>query len=171
VGIGNYRHHWNNHLSNFQMTKGLQILEKAIQELGTNEVPMNSNKTKYGKWFGYDGVPWCGIFVSFCYHMAGVPLGNIGFKLGFAGCQTAFAYFTKTKEITKNPQPGDIVLFDWNGDKRYDHTGLFVKKIDDQHFETIEGNTSVSNDSNGGIVMKRVRKYSQAIFVHPKVLN
>jgi hypothetical protein len=153
------------------MTKGLQILEKAIQELGTNEVPMNSNKTKYGKWFGYDGVPWCGIFVSFCYHMAGVPLGNIGFKLGFAGCQTAFAYFTKTKEITKNPQSGDIVLFDWNGDKRYDHTGLFVKKIDDQHFETIEGNTSVSNDSNGGIVMKRVRKYSQAIFVHPKVLN
>lgn len=148
-----------------------KILQIANAEIGTVEAPLNSNKTKYGKWFGLDGLAWCGMFVSYCYHTAGFPLGKIGYLKGFAGCQTAFAHFTKSGEITNNPVAGDIVLFDWNGDKRYDHTGLFVKKINDKTFETIEGNTSLKNDSNGGTVMKRVRNYGNAIFIHPKVLD
>jgi hypothetical protein len=44
------------------------------------------------------------------------------------------------------------------------------KKIDNENFETIEGNTSIKNDSNGGSVMRRsTRKYSNAIFIHPKL--
>lgn len=148
-----------------------KLIEVAKGEVGQTESPANTNKTKYGKWFGFDGVAWCGIFVSWCYDKAGIPLGNIGFKKGFAGCQTAFAHFTKTGEITENPQEGDIVLFDWNKDGRYDHTGIFVKKINDLSFETIEGNTSLKNDSNGGTVMHRVRYFGNAIFVHPKVLD
>jgi len=56
-----------------------KILEIASKEVGQGEVPLNSNKTKYGKWFGFDGVAWCGMFVSWCYAMAGTPLPNIGF--------------------------------------------------------------------------------------------
>lgn len=153
------------------MTKGLKVIEIAEGEIGVEESPKNSNKTKYGSWFGLSGVPWCAQFVSWCYHIAGSPLGNIGFKLGYAGCQTAFAHFTKTKELTNNPQPGDIVLFDWNGDKRYDHTGIFVRKIDMTTFESIEGNTAIGNDSNGGSVMLRKRKFANAIFVHPSILD
>lgn len=145
-----------------------KIIEIAEKEIGTKENPPNSNSTKYGKWFNLDKVPWCGIFVSWVYHHAGKPLGNIGFKKGFAGCQTAVEYFKKNKKIVEIPTPGDIVFFDWNKDQRYDHTGIFIKKLNDETFQTIEGNTSMTNQSNGGIVMKRTRKYgNQVLFVKP----
>lgn len=143
-----------------------EIIRVAEKELGQIEKPLNSNKTKYGKWFGYDGVAWCGIFVSWCYSAAGFPLPKIGFTKGFAGCQTAAAYFKKNNQITNNPIGGDIVFFDWNKDGRYDHTGIFVKWLNENEFETIEGNTSVGNDSNGGVVMRRKRNKSIAIFAH-----
>lgn len=150
----------------------MKVLETAYKEIGTQEEPKDSNITKYGTWFGLNGVAWCGIFVSWCYDKAGFNLGNLGFKKGFAGCQSAFSYFTKSGEIVMKPQPGDIVLFDWNGDKRYDHTGIFVKdNLDNKTFTSIEGNTAIGNDSNGGTVMERRRSYNGAIFIHPKILD
>lgn len=149
-----------------------KIIEVAKKEIGYTENPPNSNKTKFGKWFGFDGVAWCGMFVSWCYDKAGFPLGNIGFVKGFAGCQTAVAFFTKNKRLTTTPKEGDIVFFDWNLDGRYDHTGVFVRQIDKDYFETIEGNTSLTNQSNGGQVMLRKRKYGKGVvFVHPKCLD
>ncbi len=147
-----------------------KVVEVARKEVGTIEVPKYSNKTKYGKWFGLDGMAWCGMFVSWCYAQAGMPLPNIGFTKGFAGCQTAVAYFKKNFMITKEPVPGDIVFFDWNKDGRYDHTGIFVKWLKDKkEFETIEGNTSLTNQSNGGQVMRRIRNNgNNVLFVHLK---
>jgi hypothetical protein len=143
-----------------------KIVEIARKEIGTTESPRNSNKTKYGKWFGWDGVAWCGMFVSWCYDQAGLRLPNIGFSKGFAGCQTAVRYFRKHKMITTNPSPGDIVFFDWNNDKRHDHTGIFVRWIvKGSTFESIEGNTSSTNQSNGGNVELRVRNAKVSIFV------
>jgi len=55
-----------------------KIIEIASKEVGQGETPLNSNKSKYGKWFGFDGVAWCGMFVSWCYSQAGTPLGKIG---------------------------------------------------------------------------------------------
>ena len=143
-----------------------KIIEIALKEVGTVEIPPNSNKTKYGEWFGLDGQPWCAQFVSWCYNQAGQPLPNIGFPKGFAGCQTAFNYFSKKGWITDKPVAGDIVLFDWNNDGRHDHTGLFVEWLRDGVFTSIEGNTSMNNDSNGGNVMVRTRQKSRAIFIH-----
>lgn len=150
-----------------------QIVEIASKEIGQTESPANSNNTKYGKWFGLPGVAWCGIFVSWVYAQAGKPLGKIGFLKGFAGCQTAVFHFGKTKEFTQEPQPGDIVFFDWNGDGRYDHTGIFVKwTTKGKTFETIEGNTSATNQSNGGNVERRSRNFvkGKVLFVSPQVL-
>ena len=147
-----------------------KIVATAEGEIGIKEYPANSNKTKYGQWFGFDGVAWCGIFVSWVYHMAGSPLGNIGFLKGFAGCQSAVHHYKHAGEITDNPVPGDIVFFDWNNDGRYDHTAIYIKKIDNEYFETVEGNTSLTNQSNGGEVMRRKRKNTKSvIFVHPIV--
>jgi hypothetical protein len=153
------------------MTKGEKIILVAEKEIGYTENPPGTNKTKYGKWFGFDGVAWCGMFVSWCYYHAGFSLGNIGFSKGFAGCGTAYDHFRKTGQLTLTPVAGDIVLLDWNGDGRYDHTCIFVKKISDTTFESIEGNTSVTNQSNGGQVQRRSRPYSKAVFVHPKILD
>lgn len=146
-----------------------KIIKIAEKEIGYKESPPNTNKTKYGKWFGLDGHAWCAMFVSWVYDKAGVKLPKIGFtQPGYAGCQTAYAYFKKHGWIVKTPKPGDIVLFDWNADGRYDHTGIFIKKLTDTTFESIEGNTSLTNQSNGGEVMRRKRKYSQAIFVRER---
>jgi cell wall-associated NlpC family hydrolase len=144
-----------------------KVVEVARKEVGY--VEGYGNKTKYGKWFGFDGVPWCAMFVSWCYHYAGRPLGNIGWKNGFAGCQIGYEFFKKHGWITDKPEPGDIILYDFNGDKRYDHTGIFVKWIDDCRFEAIEGNTSTSNQNNGGQVMVKDRKNVNVIFVCPKM--
>jgi hypothetical protein len=153
--------------------KGQKIIDVAIKEVGQIESPFNSNKTKYGKWFGFDGVAWCGIFCSWVYAQAGYALPKIGFTKGFAGCQTAVSHFKKTGEITENPQVGDLVFFDWNNDGRYDHVGIFNgwKSMGSGIFYTIEGNTSTTNQSNGGQVMNRVRLTTSVLFVHPKVLD
>lgn len=145
-----------------------KVIEVALKQIGEIESPKNSNKTKYGKWFNLDGVAWCGIFVSWCYDQSLISLPKIGFnKPGYAGCQTAVAYFKKNDKVVTLPMEGDIVFFDWNGDGRYDHTGLFVRWIDPNHFETIEGNTAIGNDSNGGTVMKRIRVNKNVLFIHP----
>lgn len=145
-----------------------KIVEVAIKEIGQGEMPLNSNQTKYGKWFGFDGVAWCGMFVSWCYNQAGLPLPKIGFSKGFAGCQTAVKYFKENNKITTTPQSGDIVFFDWNSDGRYDHTGIFVKWIiPNVKFQTIEGNTAIGNNSNGGKVMSRQRNNKNVLFVKP----
>ncbi len=90
---------------------------------------------------------------------------------GFIGCQTGFSYWSKRGEITTNPVNGDIALMDWNGDKRYDHTCIFIRDLDGKYFESVEGNTSATNQSNGGEVQIRKRLYSQAIFIHSKILD
>ncbi len=146
-----------------------KIIEIAQKEVGY--VESAGNKTKYGKWFGWDGQMWCAIFVSWCYAQAGKPLPKIGFTKGFAGCQTGYEYFKKNGWITDKPVAGDIVIFDWNGDKRYDHTGIFVQWYQESlgMFISVEGNTALKNDSNGGSVMSRKRSSSMAIFIHPPI--
>lgn len=149
----------------------MKILEIAQQEIGTKESPAGSNNTKYGVWFGLNGVAWCGIFVSFCYAQAGFALGTIDYLKGYAGIPFALAHLSKWGKQVTIPQPGDIVFFDWQGDGIFDHTGLFVKDNGKGLFQTIEGNTGFGNDSNGGEVMSRERKYKNAIFVRPNCLT
>jgi len=147
--------------------RGFIIVQVAEKEIGTKESPANSNKTKYGKWFGLDGLAWCGQFVSWVYAQAGHQLPRLGYIKGFAGCQTAYSMFKTKGWLTDNPVAGDIVLFDWGKDGRYDHTGIYVKDLGNGNFESIEGNTSLTNNSNGGEVMRRTRNKKVAVFSHP----
>lgn len=154
-----------------------KLLKIAAAEIGTVEHPAGTNKVKYNHWlYGrdvYDGdrpgtkYPWCGAFVSWVFYIAGYPLGRIDYLNGFAGCPYAVTNVHKWGKIVTDPQPGDVVFYDWNGDKRYDHTGIFEKDLGNGKFSAIEGNTAVGNDSNGGAVMRRDRSYNVAIFVRP----
>jgi hypothetical protein len=55
--------------------------------------------------------------------------------------------------------PGDLVLYNWDGgpDGEYDHIGIFEDWVSGSTFTAIEGNTSTSDNSNGGEVMRRQR--------------
>ena len=37
----------------------------AKSKVGTIETPVNIQE--FGKWYGMNGVPWCAIFVSWCF--------------------------------------------------------------------------------------------------------
>lgn len=161
-----------------------RVVALAKAELGVKESPAGSNKTKYGAWFGLDGKAWCGMFVSYIYAMAGAMLGRIDFLKGYAGCDAGVKFFKTTGQLVskENVQPGDIVFFDWQQDAKTDHTGIFMRHIDENFFESIEGNTAISgstdprevakHDSNGGGVMLRKREYRHVVlFAHPKALD
>ncbi|MEP7106776.1 MAG: peptidoglycan-binding protein [Ferruginibacter sp.] len=150
------------------------ILDTAAAENGAVESPPNSNKTKYGKWYGLDGVKWCAIFVSWVYDHAGHHLERVDTANGYQSCQSGYNFWKRNGCIVKDPQPGDIVLYDWGGDGICDHTGIFVKWVDTDKtaFQAWEGNTEKGNESDGGRVMLRERKRSLVrAFVAPKVLN
>jgi peptidoglycan hydrolase-like protein with peptidoglycan-binding domain len=135
------------------------VLDLAKSQDGTVESPANSNKTKYGAWYGLDGNKWCAMFVSWVFHHAGHPLGNIQRAKGIHHCQAAHNYYKEKGMLTSNPQPGDIVIYDWEGTGYADHIGIFIKwtSADRTAIEAWEGNTSTSNNSDGGRVMKRIR--------------
>ncbi|MFL5807913.1 MAG: peptidoglycan-binding protein [Flavisolibacter sp.] len=150
------------------------IIDTAAAENGIVESPPNSNKTKYGKWYGLDGVKWCAIFVSWVYDHAGHHLEKIDTANGYQSCQSGFNFWKRNGCFVKDPQPGDIVLFDWGGDGICDHTGIFVEWVDADKtsFHTWEGNTEKGNNSDGGKVMLRQRNRSSVrAFVTPKALN
>ena len=46
---------------------GRRALAEALRHVGVRESPPGSNRTMFGRWFGVDGVPWCAIFVSYCF--------------------------------------------------------------------------------------------------------
>lgn len=61
------------------------------------------------------------------------------------------------------PKVGDLILFDFTGKhntRNRQHVGVLVAMTGDT-MTTIEGNTSVTSDDNGGAVMRRVRTRSQ----------
>ena len=138
------------------MATAKEILAVARKEIGVKESPAGSNRTKYGAWYGLDGQPWCMMFIQWVFAQAGVPLPVKTASCG-AFMRAAQAH---GRWVTSNYQPGDIVIMDFPGNKvKTDHCGLVVTALTDG-VRTIEGNTGVGNDSNGGEVMERTRPLS-----------
>ena len=143
------------------MATAKDILAVARRELGYTESPAGSNRTKYGKWFGLDGQPWCMMFVQWCFRQADAQdlLPALTASCG-ALMRAAQA---KGCWITGGYQPGDVVIYDFPGNNvKTDHCGIVVTALTDG-VRTIEGNTGVGNDSNGGEVMERTRPLSVII--------
>ena len=132
------------------MATATQFVNVAMQDLGYKESPAGSNMTKFGKWIGLQGQPWCMSAVQYWASNAGVKL-----PLKTGSC-TALMDASKRvgNWVTKNYQIGDIVIFQWKNGSR--HCGI-VQSVCGNKLKTVEGNTAVGNDSNGGEVMLRNR--------------
>lgn len=148
------------------MATASDIMKIAIGELGYKESPANSNKTKYGKAYGMDGQPWCAMFVWWCFDKAKAS------KLFFNGKKSAYVptimdwgINNKLTVAKSSGKYGDIVGFDWDKNKSSDHIGFIEKKNSDGSYQTIEGNTAVGNNSNGGQVMRRTRYQSEISYI------
>jgi peptidoglycan hydrolase-like protein with peptidoglycan-binding domain len=148
-----------------------KALTEARKHLGVKEFPAGSNEVRFSKWYGRGPGPWCAMFVSWCY----VQAGSKAFAKG-----VHYAYVPYIIQdgragrnglaVTKTPLAGDLVCFDWQGDGVYDHIGLFDKWLpaaEGSEWYSVEGNTAIGNDSNGGEVMRRHRERasSRPVFV------
>lgn len=146
-----------------------KAFQKAVSQVGVKESPRGSNQQKYGVWYTWNGVPWCAIFVSWCYAQAGSKQVKKGARWAYTPFMLSDAKYGRYGLRAISPseaKQGDIVLFDWNpsGGATADHVGFFDRWGTGHKFEkfhTIEGNTAIGNDSNGGEVMRRVRDIRQ----------
>ena len=134
-----------------------RVLDIAELQLDYTEHPAGSNKTKYGAWLGVDGQPWCLSFVQYVFHKAGFNLYKT------ASCTSLVNRYLAASPrqiILKDYKPGDIVFFDFSGNKRKtEHVGI-VKSVSPTGgtLTTIEGNTGTGDNTNGGMVMERHRR-------------
>lgn len=115
------------------------IVEVAASQIG------NVGGQPYWSWYGFSGrVEWCACFVSWCANECGYIEAGVIPK--FAACSAGVQWFKSAglwRDRGYEPQPGDIVFFDWGGDGGADHVGI-VESCDGSTVHTIEGNTSDS---------------------------
>ena len=140
------------------MATAQELLNIARAELGTKESPAGSNQVKYASWYGLPGQPWCVMFVMWVFSQAGVALPT-----RTASCTTLMnAAKAAGCWVTGSYRPGDVVIYDWGGDRAPDHCGIVITALTDG-VRAIEGNTAVGNDSDGGEVMERTRTNKQIL--------
>ena len=146
---------------------GDKALDVASSYIGVSEQPAGSNKVMFSEWYGMTG-PWCAMFVTYCFVQAKSKSFVKGSKYAYCPYLLADARASRNglRVIPKTEaRTGDIVLFDWNRDGTADHIGIVdkppVKK--NARFSTIEGNTSGTNPSDGGMVAKMSRVTSDVI--------
>jgi hypothetical protein len=65
---------------------------------------------------------------------------------------------TGTYTTATNPKTGDIAIWQSQSDKSKGHAGVVAKVNNNGTIETIEGNTSDKNVSEGDLVAKKIRK-------------
>lgn len=165
------------------MAKASNVVAVARREIGVCEKPANSNKQKYGKWFGSNGVFWCAIYVVWCFHHAGAD-NLIKKNSSAATCQDLIVSKCggtwimprngsetkyKKRDVCQNMRkaylkagkPGDVVTFDFGKYTGWrDHIGI-VDHIEGDYVYCLEGNTSQSgSQSNGGMVCLQRRIYT-----------
>ena len=148
---------------------GQKMLKVARTQVGVKEHPPGSNRgpqvDKYERTTGAIGQRWCASFIHWVHVQAtgrgfkGLP--NPAYVPSFV--QTARAHQAGLYIVTSgNARAGDLVCFDWQPDGVADHIGILTTPVNGSGaFTSIEGNTAVGNDSNGGQVMVRQRNRSQ----------
>lgn len=142
-------------------TPGATALGLAIGEIGYKESPQFSNRTKYGVDYGFNGVPWCAIFESYCFKHTGHPAYR------YAAVEQIYhdaVYGRNSLRIVRSPVAGDIATYSLHG-VTYAHTAFFEKWIDQPHglFQDLGGNTGPVDVSNGGEVDRGERTMSQVL--------
>ena len=158
------------------MSAAKNVLYCARQWIGYSRWDDPEPGTVFGRWyaglvgdsyFSESGVPYCAMFISYCLDWAGVTAE------GIPGAYVPWILSANSDAgrlvANEDAQPGDLVMFDWQGDGVSDHIGIVEENhADEGWMQTIEGNTSPGSggsQSNGGGVYRRTRNYSSIIGV------
>lgn len=136
---------------------------------GLGETPAGSNHNEITAWYGMDG-PWCAMTVSRALCAAGfttngddvaVPGVRQTTAKGWAYVPYLLNDFRDAGRADNDPRPGDLVVFDWEGDGLVDHVGMVASVESDGSIWTYEGNRD-------DVLMRVHRSRSVvAAFCHP----
>jgi len=128
------------------MFSALDVINVARSQIGFYEGPNNENP--YGIWYNVPNAPYCAIGISWCFGQLGLShLIAAQTPKGFHYNPTALHWFQMQGLIVNKMQmqPGDLVMFDWNGDGVADHVEL-CEAASPGGFTTIGFNTGNPND-------------------------
>lgn len=124
-----------------------RLLDVARGEIGNVETGSNKGEIlKYPNAFGRGSEAWCADFTSWVSKQSGGNMNNPWTPGVVAELKRSGDWKGKS-----NPQPGDLVLFDWDGDGGADHIGLVEKVNADGSIGTIEGNTENEQTGKEGV--------------------
>lgn len=157
------------------MATANDIMSLAASFIGTHEDPPGSNNVIFNTdYYGgpvYDpALAWCCAFVWDIYRMADASeLFYDGGKTAY--CPNVASWAERTGRVLPYDQAryGDLVLFDWDHDGVADHIGFVVGLNADGSLETIEGNTSDADHSNGGYVLGR-KRYPDSVLMIVRIV-
>ena len=144
-----------------------------------NYAEKHSNRTLFGRLYGWDGQPWCGIYMWWTFFSLGVDIRRLGISAPVStNAFDAGAKRVGWQRISKYAiRPGDIVFFDFGDlDGRgpdtandNDHVGMAIGKSSRTTVRTVEGNTSSGDrgsQANGGGVYLKTRPLFQVRHVY-----
>lgn len=159
------------------MAKASEVLKIARAQIGVKESPANSNRQKYGRDYGMNGVFWCAQYVWWCAWKAdGKKSKTIAHsasaayiheetisKCGGKWVMKKNRSINTRKAYAKKAKGGDIVSFDFGRMDAYrDHVGM-VDHVEGSYIYCLEGNTTPDgkngSQSNGGMVALKKRHY------------
>jgi peptidoglycan hydrolase-like protein with peptidoglycan-binding domain len=146
------------------------LREKALAAMGKfvglTEQPAGSNNVpEINGWWGGGNVAWCARTVSKAYITAGSKAFVRGRNYEYVPTIVGDARAGRNNlTVTLEPQPGDLVCFDWDGSNfrtGENHVGMFLSGTA-KSFKTIEGNV----DSCCGFHDRTSRSAAHVVFVH-----
>jgi hypothetical protein len=128
------------------MATALDVLNVARSQIGFHEGARNENP--YGIWYGVPNAPYCAMGISWCFGQLGLShLIAAQTPKGFSYNPTALTWFQRQGMVVNKfqMQPGDLVMYDWNGDGVADHVEL-CEAASPGGFSAIAFNTGNPND-------------------------
>ncbi len=132
---------WNGDLAAIAMTQ-LGYTESTTNRIA-DEAGEIRGYTRYGHLAGTPHAPWNSLFVSFCLHYAQVPQDAIPVHNDPAQWQEALtAAQLLNGDPAVQPQPGDLVFLDRDGDGQADAAAIMVQFVNESGeavLYTIEG--------------------------------
>ncbi len=125
--------------------------KKALADVAENEVGyQGTNKngkgkgdyTKYGKFTGANGEPWCASFVSWCANQAGISTKKVSCEASCDNMKNNSNSYKKWSSSALNSIKKNDVIFFANSPKANSsfHVGI-VYKVSGNEITVIEGNT------------------------------
>lgn len=139
-----------------------KLLEFKTKNAGYN------NYTKYGQYFGMNGVYWCAEFACYPFYKAFGKDGaeHVLYGKWSAACEILRQRFISRSAYYQTPKVGDLIFFKGSRHAGANHIGIVID-VTPYAIYTMEGNTSGSSGvvDNGGCVAKKCysRGYSHIL--------